>query len=191
MKTGEFLARFSSPQRILEVGCGYGRDLVYLKGLGHEVVGVDFSSTALELARSFAPDGDFVKSDVSKLPYSDGSFDVVYGYFVLHLLDSWTRAAMLRESVRVLRPGGFLFQTVASAADSDFGEGVEQAPCTFVNKRGVLKYYYTREAVNEEFSAFDTVEIDEERIHHTHGEPHDHSNFFIIARRPDTGRAIS
>lgn len=97
-------------QRLLEVGCGIGTDLVRFAKGGAVVTGVDLSATAIELARrNFAHAGladraDLRVADAEALPFPDNSFDVVYGHGVLQYAAD--PGAMLRECRRVLKPGG-------------------------------------------------------------------------------------
>jgi ubiquinone/menaquinone biosynthesis C-methylase UbiE len=95
--------------RLLEVGCGIGTDLVRFARGGALVTGVDLSRTAIDLARqNFALHGvDAHALDVANgeaLPFSDASFDVVYGHGVLQYTADPAR--MIAECHRVLKPGG-------------------------------------------------------------------------------------
>lgn len=96
-------------QRLLEVGCGIGTDLVRFARGGAIVTGLDLSQTAIDLARqNFDLHG--VQADELKvangeaLPYADGTFDVVYAHGVVQY--TMDPAALVRECHRVLKPGG-------------------------------------------------------------------------------------
>ncbi|MFD9126470.1 methyltransferase domain-containing protein [Kitasatospora sp. NPDC059571] len=100
--------------RLLDVGCGPGTitaDLAEALGPTGRVVAVDTSAEILaEAARCAAARGlDTVaveRADVHRLPYADGSFDVVHAHQVLqHLADP---VAALREMRRVTAPGGLV-----------------------------------------------------------------------------------
>jgi SAM-dependent methyltransferase len=99
------LARsIASGGRVLDVGCGTGRFLESLPD-GYERVGVDPSASMLERARERGIDA--VQASGGKLPFEDGSFDLVTTFAVLHhLIDRELVRATLREMVRVTRPGG-------------------------------------------------------------------------------------
>jgi SAM-dependent methyltransferase len=96
-------------QRLLEVGCGIGTDLVRFARGGARVTGVDLAETAIDLARK-----NFALNDVAPeelrvangeaLPFVDGSFDVVYGHGVIQYTAN--PAKLIRECHRVLKPGG-------------------------------------------------------------------------------------
>jgi SAM-dependent methyltransferase len=91
---------------VLEGGCGIGTDALRFVRAGARYTGVDFSPTALELARR-RPGLESVKlvaGSVTELPFDDASFDLVYANGVIHHLPETRRA--IAEFHRVLRPGG-------------------------------------------------------------------------------------
>jgi SAM-dependent methyltransferase len=90
--------------RILDVGCGPGDNLRRLARYGGRPTGIDPNGARLREARALAP----VAAGVGEaLPFTDASFDMVYVSHVLH--HSRDVHAVLRESWRVLAPGGLLF----------------------------------------------------------------------------------
>ncbi|MDP2388683.1 MAG: class I SAM-dependent methyltransferase [Acidobacteriota bacterium] len=96
-------------QRLLEVGCGIGTDLVRFAAGGARVTGVDLAQTAIDLARNnFALHGleaeELRVANGEALPYPDQSFDVVYGHGVVQYTAD--AAQLIRECHRVLKPGG-------------------------------------------------------------------------------------
>ena len=95
-------------QRLLEVGCGIGTDLVRFAGGGAQVTGVDLAQTANDLAaQNFAGrglTGDLRVGDGEALPFPDATFDVVYGHGVLQYAAAPER--IVAEAHRVLKPGG-------------------------------------------------------------------------------------
>lgn len=93
---------------VLEAGCGIGTDGARFAAGGARYTGLDFSPTALGLARRrFALEelpGRFTSASVTDLPFAANQFDLVFSHGVIHHLDN-TQAA-LQEFARVLRPGG-------------------------------------------------------------------------------------
>ena len=93
---------------VLEVGCGAGTDLVRFARGGARVTGVDLSASAIELARqNFAQQGltaDLHEADGERLPFADGTFDLVYAHGVVQYTSN--PVALIHECHRVLRPGG-------------------------------------------------------------------------------------
>ncbi|HEX5704182.1 MAG TPA: class I SAM-dependent methyltransferase [Pyrinomonadaceae bacterium] len=97
-----------SGQRLLEVGCGMGTDLLQFARGGARVTGVDLTPRSIETSRRhlelYGLSGDFALTDAEKLPFADESFDVAYSNGVLHHTPDTAEA--VREIHRVLRPGG-------------------------------------------------------------------------------------
>ena len=108
--------------RVLDAGCGTGRNLVYLLKSGGEVFGIDESSAAVaqtqRLVTEVAPRlplDNFRVEPVDRMSFADAGFDVVLSSAVLHFArDEEHWHAMVREMWRVLKPGGIFFARLAS-----------------------------------------------------------------------------
>jgi len=92
-------------ERALDVGCGAGALALALAPLVREVVGVDRVPELLELARERAPgNATFAEADATRLPYSNGEFDLTGTLRTLHHVPR--PELVLAELVRVTRRGG-------------------------------------------------------------------------------------
>lgn len=96
-------------ERLLEVGCGIGTDLVRFAQGGARVTGIDLSETAVDLARRnvelHGVEAEALRvGNGEALPFDAETFDVVYGHGVMQYTADPGRLA--RECHRVLRPGG-------------------------------------------------------------------------------------
>jgi SAM-dependent methyltransferase len=95
-------------RRVLEVGCGAGVDLARFARGGASVVGVDLSSSAIDLARANFEQqgltGDFHVADGEALSFEDNSFDLVFAHGVVQYTADPKR--LVEECRRVLKPGG-------------------------------------------------------------------------------------
>jgi len=118
-----------TPQmRVLDAGCGFGRNLVYLLREGCEVFALDADAEAVERVRRLAvtldnpsPPENFRVGQVEQMPFPDAVADVVISCAVLHFArDRAQFHAMLNELWRVLRPGGLLFCRLGSRIGMDF-----------------------------------------------------------------------
>jgi SAM-dependent methyltransferase len=109
--------------RVLDTGCGLGRNLVYLFREGYEVFGVDSDARAVEglhrLARSLAPNlpaENFRVEAIEEMSFPNGFAEVVLSSAVLHFArDDDHFQAMVRGTWRVLKPAGLLFCRLASS----------------------------------------------------------------------------
>ena len=114
--------------RVLDAGCGYGRNLVYLLRAGCEVFALDEDAEGIEHVRQLSaslqtglPPENFQVGLIEKMPFPDGFADVVLCNSVLHFArDDRHFRAMLTELWRVLKPGGMLFSRLGSRIGMDF-----------------------------------------------------------------------
>lgn len=113
--------RITPGMKILDAGCGGGRNLVYFMQNGFQVFGVDHSAAAINEIQRLAdniselPNENFSLQLVEDLSFADGSFDVLLSSAVLHFArDEAHWNAMVSEMWRVLKPGGMLFARLSS-----------------------------------------------------------------------------
>ena len=108
--------------RVLDAGCGSGRNLIYFLRSGYEVFAVDESDRAVERLRQLAarlaphlPQDNFKTSPVEMMRFENLEFDVVVSSAVLHFArDDQHWMAMVEEMWRVLKQGGIFFARLAS-----------------------------------------------------------------------------
>ena len=114
--------------RVLDAGCGYGRNLVYLLREGCEVFAMDADADAVEhvsrLASSLGaqlPAENFKTGLIEEMPFPPEFADVVICNSVLHFArDENQFRAMLNGLWQSLRPGGMLFCRLGSRIGMDF-----------------------------------------------------------------------
>jgi len=96
--------------RVLEVGCGNGRDSIFFAKSGFTTTGIDIAPGAINLAKKNAKklgvNVTFLEADVESLPFEDKSFDSVFSLSVLHSTDF---GKSFSEVQRVLKEKGLLF----------------------------------------------------------------------------------
>jgi SAM-dependent methyltransferase len=118
-----------TPQmRILDAGCGFGRNLVYLMREGAEIYALDQSLDGVEHVRQLAaslgrplPEDHLAVAPIEAMPFPDGFAEVVLCNSVLHFARNEEHfRAMLAELWRVLAPGGVLFIRLGSRIGMDF-----------------------------------------------------------------------
>ena len=115
--------RITPGMRILDAGCGGGRNLVYLLRQGYEIHAADEDPAAIDSLRSLArklapnlPSANFRVEPVESMSFEDACADVVISNTVLHFArDDAHFEAMLVGSWRVLKPGGLFFCRLGSS----------------------------------------------------------------------------
>jgi tellurite methyltransferase len=158
--------RLRPGMRILDAGCGGGRNLVYFIRSGYEVFGVDNSPEAVAQARSLAqglaprfPAENFRVEKVEQMSFADESFDAVLSSAVLHFASNEEQfQSMTREMWRVLKRGGIFFARLASDI------GIENRVRHLEGRRYHLPDGSDRFLVDEEMLLGMTVELGGEFI---------------------------
>jgi SAM-dependent methyltransferase len=100
------LALEGRPQTALDVGCGEGRFCRMLARHGVKTTGIDPTRALIEHARGRDSEGSYLEGDAAKLPFDDGTFDLVVS--CLSLVDIPDAPSAIAEMARVLKPSGRL-----------------------------------------------------------------------------------
>lgn len=94
---------------VLDIGCGTGAHLKLYQGLDCHVHGIDTSEAMLDVAgRKLGSQADLALCDATASPFADDTFDLVMCSTVLHEMSVETRARVLDETRRILKPDGRL-----------------------------------------------------------------------------------
>ncbi len=134
--------------RVLELGCGNGKMSAALAEKAYELIALDFSLHACRLAKKKVAgfeNANVLVADAGALPLAMHSVDTVIANHVLgHGLHD-TRAAIVREVVRVLAPGGHFIFCDFSTEDFRAGTGSEVERNTYRRGNDIITHYFTQE----------------------------------------------
>lgn len=163
--------------RVLDLGCGPGRNSLYLASLGYEVDAVDLSATAIRWAEERAREAGaaesvrFVCGDAFTATALEGPYDLVYDSGCFHHLPPHRRVSYLALLDRVLAPGGHFALTAFAAGEGGMGS---ELPDADFYRQGKLDggLAYTDAELRALFA--DLTEIDVRRMH---DEPADSAHF--------------
>lgn len=144
---------YDNCRKVLDAGCGTGRNLVYLLQNGFEVYGIDPDERAVEAVQAVSvklspgnPLGNFKIASIEDLPFEDAYFDLVICNTVLHFANSRSHFdQMMRSLWRVLKLGGYFFARLASDI------GIESLVQSLGNGRYHLPDGSDRFLVNQQF----------------------------------------
>ncbi len=104
-----FVRQLPAPRRVLDAGCGHGRDAAWLVTHGCAVVGLDLSWGMVTTAQQRAPHLPLVQGDMRLPPFRAAAFTGIWcNAALLHLTPTEARAT-LAAFARLLKPGGLLF----------------------------------------------------------------------------------
>ncbi len=114
--------RLDRRPRVLDAGCGDGRNVVYLFDCGFHCFGIDRDPSAVNRIRQLAaeraphlPPGNFRVGEIDRLPWDTASMNAVLSSAVLHFAEDLAHfGRMVEEMWRVLSPGGLFFVRLAS-----------------------------------------------------------------------------
>jgi cyclopropane fatty-acyl-phospholipid synthase-like methyltransferase len=177
------------PMRVLDVGCGYGRDTIYIaKSLGFRILGIDISEKAIELAKenavnALAKEAEFKVVDFREL---HGLFNAILVSNFYHLLNPQGRLDLSQHVTRLLAPGGRLFLNAISVRDKEhYGVGtpVLGEENTWVD--GKYIHLSTEEELRCEFAALTFHEFYELEYEEPHpgARTHNHLAWIIVAEK--------
>jgi len=158
--------RIAPGMRVLDAGCGDGRNLVYMLKAGYEVYGVDADRTSIERVRRMSstvaphlPAENFRVEPIEQMTFPDGFADAVLSSAVLHFANNDAEfSRMLRGTWRVLKPGGILVCRLASSI------GIEQQVRVVSGRRCLLPDGSQRYLVDEALLMALTGDLDGELL---------------------------
>ena len=164
-------------KRILDLGCGSGRHLVYLAKHGFDVYGIDIAEHGIKLAKKWLRKerlkanlkiGDIYK----KLPYEDNFFDAIVSIATLHHNRIEKIRKLIKEMERILKPRGMIFITVSKKLTKKELRKIPKdkiwkikiiAPRTYIplthGEKGLIHFWFNKGILRKEFKNFKIHDI--------------------------------
>lgn len=128
----EFLKKESHVKKILELGCGHGRDVLFFASKDIDVTALDFSGIAIKGLIKRAKERNLLNNIHASIfdprnkpiPFSNNEFDAVYSHMFFNMRFTWEQLKfMFQEIRRVLMHDGFNFFSVRNHNDKSYGQG--------------------------------------------------------------------
>lgn len=143
------------PCKTIDMGCGAGNYAVYLAERGFEVTGVDFSQTAIKIARENASRKGvkcnfFVADVVEELDSVNQTWDFVYGWGLLHHILPEQRQKYVENVRRILNPSGRYLSVCFSQEDTGFGGSGKFRKTSL----GSVLYFSSEDELRELFESY-------------------------------------
>lgn len=112
-------------ETIIDLGCGYGGDTLYLTERGYRVLACDFSEVALRRIAKHIPQAETKQVDMTAgLPFADESTGAVVADLSLHYFAWEDTVNIVNDIARILKPKGVLLARFNSVGDVHFGAGL-------------------------------------------------------------------
>jgi len=161
-------------QDILIPGIGYGRNAKIYCDAGMKVDGIEISKIAIDMAKSENElDLNIYHGSVTDMPFNNKTYDGIFCYALIHLLNKHERNRFIQNCYKQLRPNGYMFFTVVSKKASMYGNGKFLSTNRYKLAEGLNVFFYDHDSITQEFIDFgliDFYEIDEP-IKHIENEP--------------------
>ena len=166
----------------LDIGCGDGRYLSYLKELGFQITGIDSSETAIKMSRKvLGHKSNLIYADMFDYNYLLDEYDLVFSTSSIHHGFKKDISELINKIYNSLLPGGFSFITLPDISDIDswdtFKKNDKLADGTFSPlsgpETGLVHSFFNKEEIENMFSSFSDVKID----------LNDRVNWIIIANK--------
>jgi cyclopropane fatty-acyl-phospholipid synthase-like methyltransferase len=157
--------------RVLDLGCGTGRNALYAASKGAVAIGYDISSTAIQIAKTRASETDdptrthFVTKSIGT-PFneiSDASINMIFDITASHALTEAERDVFIQECTRVLAPGGVMMvRGLCLDGDNNAKKLIKTNPGPEANTyimpgTGLIERVFTMEEAKKKFSKIGTI----------------------------------
>lgn len=123
-------------KKVLDLGCGTGRNAIYMAKLGLDITASDISDKGLEITKKKSKrlglDIKTVKHDIRTIPYKDDTFDAILCTWVSGHGNDEDMKSHAKEMLRVVKPNGMIFVDYPSKLDKRYGVGIEIEKDTFL-----------------------------------------------------------
>jgi len=130
-------------KRVLDLGCGGGRHVVYFAERGFEAYGADISETGLKLTkrRLIRPklEAEILKCDMKSIPFIDSCFNAVICIWTIYHQRQKEIQETISEIQRVLKKNGLFLANFHSKRSSKYGKGIKVEENTFMQENGPEK----------------------------------------------------
>jgi SAM-dependent methyltransferase len=137
----EFVCELAPGAKILDLGCGGGRHVIFLSRRGYELYGTDIAPQGLKHSRQWLEAENLTASlalaAMSPLPFAGESFDGAVSINVLNHARLGDTIHAVSDVSRVLKLGAPFYFIVIGRQDARCGEGDEVEPFTFIHRQGI------------------------------------------------------
>lgn len=161
-------------KKVLDLGCGSGRHLIYFAKKGFDIYGFDIAEDGIKIAKKWLKEKKLkaklsVGSIYKKLPYKNKFFDAIISTQVINHAKIEKIRKLIGEMERILKPEGLIFITVSKKGSKRKIPKEKRwkikfiAPRTFIplthDEKGLVHYWFNKKILRKEFKNFKIYNI--------------------------------
>ena len=142
----QFISYVPKGAKLLDIGCGSGKDVEFLTEEGFDILGVDYSEAMIKEAEEKVPNGKFVVEDMRNLSFDDNSYDGIWCCASLIHIPKESAVDVLKKFKATLKDNGILYLAVIE------GEGEEMVE--FPQSKNMPRFFafYKQPEIEELFT---------------------------------------
>ncbi|MBZ5497756.1 MAG: class I SAM-dependent methyltransferase [Acidobacteriia bacterium] len=178
--------------RVIDIGCGYGRDLELFRSVfAHlELSGLDASPSAIETARRKIPGLRIINADIFQYGHEADTnrYHVAFANYFLHLFSDAEVLRIMRTMGAIVRREGRVVASFVSVRDRHYGKGSKLCERCYEVTKGIPWRFRDREEILNlcRSSGLEAATIQEfEEVELVQGRPDPVVGFYLVAKRPE------
>lgn len=147
--------------KILIPGFGYGRNAKIFTDVGFKVTGIEISETAVDIAKKhFGESVKIYHGSVGAMPFDTESYDGIFSYSLIHLLNADERIKLIGDCFNQLKPNGYMVFVSISKMDFRYGQGKEIGKDTFETFPGLTLFFYDSDSIKTDFGYYGLIDAE-------------------------------
>lgn len=150
-------------KKVLDLGCGNGRDSLYFSNNGLHVTALDFSDSGIEKLETndTKKSIECINQDIKDINFSDDFFDAIYAHLVLHYFTDLELGEIIKKLHKTLKKGGYIFIKCKSTKDPLYGIGKKKEDNMFFYKH--WRHFFSSSYMKEKLKNFHVLDIAESK----------------------------
>ena len=168
--------------KLLELGCGDGRDLKLFIENGFDVSAVDIATKSIEkLKEKFGNKANISCQDIKNLDFANNSFDIIYAHLTLHYFTDKDTSYIFNKIYDLLKINGIFFVKCKSNKDRLCNDSQGKKIADNIYFRGHIRHFFSLDYLKSKLNKFNIIEIGEEE--HVKYNGWDSSFVYAIVRK--------
>ena len=165
-KIAEHVLKENQVKKILEIGCGQGRDAIHFGKLGYDVDAIDISKNAIDFITARASELNLSRVNATvhdlddPLPYDPESFDFIYSNLALQFFEISKLESIFKDISKILKNDSLFLFSTKKEGDKYYNFGKKVNEYAFENK-GIIRYFYPIDELKKSLSkSFEILSFD-------------------------------